>query len=104
VTLIKRGGTITGSFGCVCRRWLQYWLVSDDHMRIVEFEPAAFGGWRFVRVTDQGHDEGCGWSEASIVAFQDEYHDAFTIPCEQDPALIDRLLKLTQAEIDARVA
>jgi hypothetical protein len=104
MTLIKREGTIRGSFGRVANHWMQYWLVSDDHRRIVELEPAAWGGWRFVRVEDQGHEAWLGWSEASILAFCAANDDPCRVPCEQDPELIKRLMSLTQAELDTRAA
>lgn len=100
MTLIKREGTIRGSFGRLAKRWMQYWLISDDHMRIVELDQAAFGGWRFVSVEDQGHEAWLGWSEASIMAYHNEQEDACRRPCDQDTELIKRLMSLTQTGID----
>ena len=64
--LIRRQGTVGNS------EWMELTLISDDQTETIRFAPALLGGWRAVNRYVQGHDDWCGYSAASILAFKRE--------------------------------
>jgi hypothetical protein len=58
--------------------WRQYMVITDDRCAIVYMTPALWAGWKFDRVYVQGHEDWCGWSRDTIVAFKFESDDGLT--------------------------
>jgi hypothetical protein len=88
IAVLKRQGLLWG------REWLQYLIVADERVRIVELEPAGFGsafGWNLTKTIDQGPAEWPGMTAESILAFKARNPD----DCDRElaPGEADRILE-----------
>lgn len=81
-TILKREGD--GGRYYPAHKWLQYQIIGDGVVYIVDMVQALIAGWNFGRVTVQGEAEWPGMSHDDIVAWKKRNDDGRTSVVEHD--------------------
>ena len=84
--------------------WMQYAIVEDYKLTIVELEPAAWFGWNIKRVTEQGQDEWPGMTAQEIKRYLVQFWTSFAPASDADIEAIKTAITNYNARIQEKSA
>ena len=82
--VFKREGSSTGY------QWLQFLVIEDAKVFVVDMKPAILSGWNYDRVELQQGDDWAGMTAEEIIAWKEYQYPGDLIPC--DPAQAESVL------------